>query len=82
MRAGGGGDYVESFNSKLRDELLKRELFLHIDELRYVADRWRMDYNHYRPHSSLGYMAPATFAATCIPSCSASVKYVKKIVVL
>jgi len=54
--------YVESFNSKLRDELLNRELFLHIDELRYVADRWRMDYNHYRPHSSLGYMAPAAFA--------------------
>jgi len=56
--------YVESFNSKLRDELLNRELFLHIDELRYVADRWRMDYNHYRPHSSLGYMAPAAFATT------------------
>jgi putative transposase len=54
--------YVESFNSKLRDELLNRELFLHIDELRYVADRWRMDYNHYRPHSSIGYMAPAAFA--------------------
>lgn len=64
--------YVESFNSKLRDELLNRELFLHIDELRYVADRWRMDYNHYRPHSSLNYMAPAAFAATCIPSGSAS----------
>ena len=64
--------YVESFNSKLRDELLNRELFLHIDELRYVADRWRMDYNHYRPHSSLDYMAPAAFAATCIPPGSAS----------
>ncbi|MHC5075928.1 MAG: integrase core domain-containing protein [Planctomycetota bacterium] len=58
--------YVESFNSKLRDELLDRELFLHIDELRYVVDRWRMDYNHYRPHSSLGYMAPAAFAARCL----------------
>ena len=64
--------YVESFNSKLRDELLNRELSLHIDELRYVADRWRMDYNHYRPHSSLDYMAPAAFAATCIPPGSAS----------
>jgi hypothetical protein len=40
-------------------------LFLHIDELRYVVDRWRMDYNHYRPHSSLDYMAPAAFAAMC-----------------
>jgi len=58
--------YVESFNSKFRDELLDRELFLHIDELRYVADRWRMDYNHYRPHSSLDYMAPAAFAAKCL----------------
>ena len=48
--------YVESFNSKPRGELLNRELFLHIDELRYVVDRWRMDYNHYRPHSSLDYM--------------------------
>ena len=55
--------YIESFNGKLRDELLNRELFLHIDELRYVVDRWRMDYNHYRPHSSLGYMSPAAFAA-------------------
>jgi putative transposase len=64
--------YVESFNSKLRDELLNRELFLHIDELRYVVDRWRMDYNHYRPHSSLDYMAPAAFAATCQSSDSAT----------
>ena len=63
--------YVESFNSKLRDELLNRELFLHIDELRYVANRWRMDYNHYRPHSSLNYMAPAAFATKCLEQCSA-----------
>lgn len=66
--------YVESFNSRLRDELLNRELFLHIDELRYVADRWRMDYNHYRPHSSLGYMAPATFATSCLDQGSALLK--------
>ena len=41
------------------------EIFLHIDELRYVAERWRMDYNHYRPHSSLGYMTPAEYAKLC-----------------
>jgi transposase InsO family protein len=35
--------YMESFNEKLRDELLNRELFLHLDEVRYVVDRWRMD---------------------------------------
>jgi putative transposase len=66
--------YVESFNSKFRDELLNRELFLHIDELRYVADRWRMDYNHYRPHSSLDYMAPAAFAAMCLEQGSGSLR--------
>ena len=56
--------YIESFNGKLRDELLDRELFLHIDEVRYVVDRWRMNYNHYRPHSSLGYVSPVAYAAT------------------
>jgi putative transposase len=66
--------YAESFNSKLRDELLNRELFLHIDELTYVADRWRMDYNHYRPHSSLDYMAPAAFAAICLEQGSAPLR--------
>ena len=64
--------YIESFNGKLRDELLDRELFLHIDEVRYVVDRWRMDYNHYRPHSSLDYVSPVVFAATCVPSDSAT----------
>ena len=64
--------YIESFNGRLRDELLNRELFLNINELRYVVDRWRMDYNHYRPHSSLGYMAPAAFAMTFQSSDSAT----------
>ena len=66
--------YVESFNSRLRDEFLNRELFLHIDELRYVANRWRMDYNHYRPHSSLDYMAPAAFATKCLEQGSATLR--------
>ena len=66
--------YVESFNEKLRDELLNRELFLHMDELRYVVERWRMDYNHYRPHSSLGYMSPAAFAASCVGPDSATLR--------
>ena len=57
--------YAESFNSRMRDELLDGELFLHLDETKYVVERWRMDYNHYRPHSSLGYMTPAGFAALC-----------------
>jgi transposase InsO family protein len=66
--------YAESFIGKLRDELLNRELFLHIDELKYVVDRWRMDYNHYRPHSSLSYMSPAAFAASCIGPDSAPLR--------
>jgi len=65
---------ADVLNSKLRDELLDRELFLHIDELRYVGDRWRMDYNHYRPHSSLDYMAPAAFAAKCLEQGSATLR--------
>ena len=38
--------YVESFNGKLADELLNRELFVSLEEARWVIDRWRMDYNH------------------------------------
>lgn len=57
---------IESFNSRFRDELLNRELYLSIDELRYVADCRRMDYNHYRQHSSLDYIAPAAFTAICL----------------
>jgi putative transposase len=57
--------YVESFNGKLRDECLNGELFLNLTETRYVVDRWRLDYNHHRPHSMLNWMTPAAFAARC-----------------
>ena len=57
--------YVESFNGRLRDELLNGELFLSLAEARWVIDRWRLDYNHHRPHSSLDYHTPAVFAARC-----------------
>ena len=60
--------YVESFNSRLRDELLDRELFLSLADARWVVDRWRLDYNHHRPHSSLDYQTPAAFAARCAAS--------------
>ena len=58
--------YVESFNARMRDELLDGEIFLTLAEVKYVVDRWRMDYNHYRPHSSLSYMTPAVFGQLCI----------------
>ena len=58
--------YVESFNGKLRDELLNRELFLSLEEARWLIDRWRADYNHRRPHSALDYQTPAAYAAGCV----------------
>ena len=64
--------YVESFNSRLRDELLDRELFVSLGEARVVLEDHRLDYNHRRPHSSLGYLTPATFAARCRETVSAS----------
>jgi transposase InsO family protein len=64
--------YVESFNGKLRDELLNRELFLSLDEARWVIDRWRLDYNHRRVHSALDYQTPAAFAAACAASAPAT----------
>ena len=56
--------YVESFNGKLRDELLNGELFLSLAKARYVLDEWRLDYNHRRPHSSLNWQTPAAYAAS------------------
>ena len=55
--------YCESFNGKLRDELLNGEIFYSLKEARIVIERWRKHYNEKRPHSSLGYRppAPATF---------------------
>lgn len=69
--------HIESFNSRFRDELLNRELFFCVNELRYIADRWRMYYNHYRPHSSLDYMAPAAFVAMCLEQGSDSFRLSK-----
>jgi transposase InsO family protein len=51
--------YCESFNSKLRDELLAGELFATLREAQVLIERWRLHYNAVRPHSSLGYRPPA-----------------------
>ena len=66
--------YIESFNSRLRDELLNGELFVGLAEARYLIENWRMIYNTERPHSSLGYLTPQEFAASCAPSDSASLR--------
>ena len=54
--------YIESFNSKLRDEFLNGEIFYSLRELEVLAERWRVHYNTRRPHSSLGYRPPAPAA--------------------
>ena len=51
--------HCESFNGKLRDECLNGEIFYSPNEARVVIEMWRKHYNHRRPHSSLGYRAPA-----------------------
>jgi len=51
--------YVESFNGKLRDELLDREIFYTLQEVEILTEQYRQTYNRIRPHSSLGYRPPA-----------------------
>ena len=51
--------YCESFNGKLRDELLNGEIFYSLKEAKVVIEQWRKHYNTVRPHSSLGYRPPA-----------------------
>lgn len=55
--------YTESFNSRLRDELLNRELFLSLAEAKVVFDLWRNEYNQKRPHGSLDWQTLVVFAA-------------------
>ena len=55
--------YSESFNGRLRDELLNRELFTSLREAKLIVEDFRLEYNHRRPHSSLDYRTPAAFAA-------------------
>ena len=55
--------YVESFNGKLRDELLNGEIFTTLEEAKVLTEGWRREYNQVRPHSSLGYKPPAPEAA-------------------
>jgi transposase InsO family protein len=57
--------WVESFNSRARDELFAREIFDSVRQARFLYSEWRHVYNHQRPHSSLGYLAPAVFALRC-----------------
>ncbi len=59
--------YIESFNGKMRDELLNRELFYTLLEAQVLIEHWRKEYNHHRPHSALGYRPPVPQAWLLTP---------------
>jgi putative transposase len=56
--------YAESFNGKFRDECLNQHWFISLNDARRKIEDWRQDYNHVRPHSSLGNSPPVEFART------------------
>lgn len=53
--------FIESFNGKFRDECLNENWFLNLNDARKIIESWRIDYNNYRPHSSLNNMTPVEF---------------------
>ncbi|WMS41338.1 IS3 family transposase [Acuticoccus sp. MNP-M23] len=55
--------FVESFNGRMRDELLNESLFFSLDHIRQKLAAWTADYNTTRPHSAIGYQTPAAYAA-------------------
>src|SRR5262249_20099365 len=66
--------YAESFNSKVRDELLNAEEFGDVLEAKVLAKEWKREYNQVRPHSSLGYRTPAEFGAMVPRAASAALR--------
>ena len=66
--------YIESFNGKLRDELLNGEIFYSLREAKVLIERWRRHYNTRRPHSALGYRPPAPEAIAPSAACSAALR--------
>ena len=61
--------FCESFNGRRRDELLNESLFLGLDHARTKISTWVDDYNQWRPHSALGYLTPAVYAANLSATC-------------
>jgi putative transposase len=59
--------FVESFNGRLRDEFLNETLFTSLMQARLALEEWRRDYNNVRPHSPIGWLAPAVYAANFSP---------------
>ncbi len=71
--------YVESFNGRMRDELLVREIFYTVKEARRLIEVWRWEYNHVRPNRSLGYKPPAPSAWITITEPMEQVNLSKKV---
>ena len=67
-----GNAYSESFNSRVRDEFLNREVLASLKEAKVLIEGHRQGHNDHRPHSSLGYRTPAAFAASCLRTIEAS----------
>ncbi|QNQ41347.1 IS3 family transposase [Brucella intermedia] len=67
--------YVESFNGRMRDELLNESLFFGLDHARSAIAQWADDYNNFRPHSSLGYQTPAVYAGSIAATGSNAAQY-------
>ena len=65
---------MESFNGKLRDELLNGDIFDTLREAKVLVERWRFKYNTFRPHSALGYLPPAPEAVMLSDDCRLSRK--------
>lgn len=55
--------YIESFNGRFRDECLNENWFVTMAQARRVIEKWRIEYNEYRPHSALGYQTPLRYAS-------------------
>ncbi|WP_407114703.1 IS3 family transposase [Bradyrhizobium sp. LMG 9283] len=67
--------FIESFNGRLRDELLNETLFTSLAQARVALGCWRADYNDTRPHSRLGWRTPSEFAITCNPRRDLALRY-------
>ena len=57
--------FIESFNGRFRDECLNLHLFWSLAHAKVTIGDWKEEYNHDRPHSSLGYRTPRAYAAIC-----------------
>jgi len=67
--------FIESFNGRLRDEMLNETLFTSLGQARVALRCWQADYNDVRPHSQLGWKTPSEFAATCNPRRDLALRY-------